>query len=131
MDSKTFRIETEFDVAKIVLEASKIAKEIGFNKSKQNIIATVVSELGNNIIRHAQRGNITLSMITEGLIKGVEIIAKDNGPGIEDISKALTNYYSTKNSLGLGLPAVKRLMDDLTIDSEKGKGTLIIAKKWI
>jgi serine/threonine-protein kinase RsbT len=61
---------------------------------------------------------------------GLLIIASDEGPGIADISLALQDGYSTSRSLGLGLPGVRRLMDEFSIDSEVGKGTTVTLKKW-
>ena len=56
--------------------------------------------------------------------------APDRGPGIEDLGRALEDGYSTAGRLGLGLPGVKRLMDDFEICSAPGMGTTVIARKW-
>jgi len=58
------------------------------------------------------------------------LLASDNGPGIADIDKALQDGYSTTGSLGFGLPGVKRLMDEIEIDSQPNRGTTIRARKW-
>jgi serine/threonine-protein kinase RsbT len=58
------------------------------------------------------------------------IVASDDGPGIRDIRMAMRDGFSTSGSLGLGLPGVRRLMDDFEIVSEQGKGTTITVKKW-
>ncbi len=57
--------------------------------------------------------------------------SKDQGPGIENIELALQDGYSTTNSLGLGLPGVRRLMDDFEIQSVLGKGTTVTTTKWL
>jgi serine/threonine-protein kinase RsbT len=61
---------------------------------------------------------------------GIKVIAQDNGPGIEDIAKALEENYSTGRSLGLGLPGVKRMVDEFDIETAVGKGTRIQVVKW-
>ncbi|WP_051018592.1 ATP-binding protein [Saprospira grandis] len=51
------------------------------------------------------------------------MVAIDQGPGIEDIETALQDSFSTSGTLGLGLPGVRRMMDEFNIKSEFGKGT--------
>lgn len=131
IETTDHNIETEFDVAKVSIGSSKLAQKIGFSSSKQNIVATIVSELGKNILHHAQHGSITLNIITDEKRIGIEIHAIDQGPGIEDIALAMTDHYSTRHTLGLGLSAIKRMSDDLKIDTEIGKGTHVIATKWV
>jgi len=58
------------------------------------------------------------------------VIADDEGPGIADIRQALRDGFSTSGSLGLGLPGVRRLMDEFEITSQLGKGTTVMVKKW-
>jgi serine/threonine-protein kinase RsbT len=58
------------------------------------------------------------------------LIVEDHGPGIADIDRAMQPGYTTGNGLGLGLPGAKRLMDEMEIESEAGKGTKITVKKW-
>ena len=130
-DAKNYIIKNELDVARVVLESSQLAKKIGFTASKQHLIATIVSELGRNILHHAKQGQVILYTIKKDNNTGIEILAKDEGPGIENIANAMKDHYSTKNSLGLGLPAVKRMSDEFTLETAIGKGTSIIAIKWL
>ena len=58
------------------------------------------------------------------------IIASDQGPGIVDIRQALRDGFSTSGSFGLGLPGVRRLMDEFEISSAPGQGTRVMVKKW-
>ena len=71
-----------------------------------------------------------LSLVTNGDRQGVVIIARDQGPGIKDVSRALEDGYSTSGGLGLGLPGARRLMDDFDVSSNVGKGTTVTMKKW-
>jgi serine/threonine-protein kinase RsbT len=58
------------------------------------------------------------------------VVARDHGPGIADIEQAMRDGYSTGNSLGLGLPGAKRLMDDFEIVSTAAEGTTVTMRKW-
>jgi len=106
-----------------------VAAQLGFSSTDQTLIATAISEVARNILLYAQRGEIIVRPVQNGK-SGITIIAHDEGPGIPDINLALRNGYSTSNSLGLGLPGTKRIMDEFTIVSEVGKGTTITVKKW-
>ena len=94
------------------------------------IIATAISEVARNIVVYANRGEIVLSAVQQGTRRGVLVIARDQGPGIPDIPRAMRDGFSTGKSLGLGLPGAKRLMDEFEIASEVGKGTTITMRKW-
>ena len=104
---------------------------IGFGENICQMIATAVSELANNIIKYAGSGEILLTRITGGSQMGIEVIARDRGPGIEDIQKAMADHYSSGNTLGLGLPGVKRMMDEFELTSEPGKRTMVTIRKWL
>ncbi|MDJ0804447.1 MAG: anti-sigma regulatory factor [Desulfobacterales bacterium] len=133
MDSKQIRIPVrdETGTAWSVLEARKAAATIGFDEVFCQMIATAVSELANNIVKYAGAGEILIDRIDAGRRAGIEVAAKDRGPGIEDIQQAMADHYSSGNTLGLGLPGVKRMMDDFEILSEPGKGTTVTVRKWL
>lgn len=124
-------VRDETGVAWSVMETRKAAKAIGFNDIFCQMIATAVSELANNIIKYAGRGEIILERIVVKNRAGMEVIARDSGPGIEDIQKAMADHYSTGDTLGLGLPGVKRMMDEFELTSEPGKRTTVTIRKWL
>lgn len=72
-----------------------------------------------------------MSYLEEGSKRGILIIARDAGPGISNIEQALVDGYSSSGGLGLGLPGIKRLMSELQIISQPGKGTTLIMKRWV
>ena len=135
MDLSFDRIELEVsnssDNAQVVFTARKMLMGIGFDEIRQYLIASAVSELSTNIIRYAGSGLVTLSRIRNGQGTGLEVIAEDRGPGIADIDRALTENVSTGSGLGLGLPSVKRIMDEFDIRSQPGQGTRVRAVKWM
>ena len=125
-----FIICKETDVARATYVTRLFAEEVGFNSVMQTMIATAVAELATNIVKYAGRGYITVGMISQMGQPGIEVIAEDQGPGIVDRVKAMSDHFSTSHSLGLGLPSVKRLMDEFIMDSSEGLGTKIVARKW-
>jgi len=107
-----------------------LAAEAGFTGSELTVIATAISEVARNIVNYAQTGEICIQQVKSGKQIGLLIVASDRGPGIADVALALQDGYSTSNGLGLGLPGVKRLMDEFEIVSEVGVGTTVTMRKW-
>ena len=93
-------------------------------------VVTAALELGSNILKYAGRGVLRARWLVQGHQRGVELEAEDEGPGIPDVARALQDRFSTSGSLGLGLPGVRRLMDDFLIDTEVGRGTRVRVRKW-
>ncbi len=60
---------------------------------------------------------------------GLELVFEDHGPGIANVELAMQEGFTTGNGLGLGLPGSKRLMDQMEVFSEVGKGTTVIVRK--
>ena len=106
------------------------ATELGFSSGDATLIATAISELARNIVAYAKKGLITLQVVNGSNRQGISVTASDDGPGIPDIRQALRDGFSTSGSLGLGLPGVRRLMDEFEITSQPGRGTTVVVKKW-
>jgi serine/threonine-protein kinase RsbT len=107
-----------------------LAAELGFSAVDATFLATAISELARNIVTYARRGEITLKAIRDSTRDGIMVIASDRGPGILDIKQALRDGFSTSGSLGLGLPGVRRLMDEFEIKSRPDRGTIVTIRKW-
>jgi serine/threonine-protein kinase RsbT len=60
----------------------------------------------------------------------VKVVARDEGPGIADLERALTDGYTTGGGLGLGLPGARRLVDEFDIQTGPGQGTTVTLVKW-
>jgi serine/threonine-protein kinase RsbT len=124
-------IRTEMDARSTVLESTLYCQEAGFAETPSRIIATAVSELTRNILKYAGTGEIRLRRVKEMGRRGVEIEANDRGPGIPDCEAAMNDHFSSGGTLGLGLPGVKRMMDEFSLESTLGEGTRVTARKWI
>lgn len=123
-------INSDADIVSARQQGRSLARELGFSLVDQTVIATAISELARNIVEYAKRGEIEIGEIGDGRRRGMMVVARDSGPGMADVSVAMQDGYSTSNSLGLGLPGTRRMMDDFDIVSQVGKGTTITVKKW-
>jgi serine/threonine-protein kinase RsbT len=123
-------INSDQDIVSARQKGRLMATELGFSTGDATLIATAISELARNIVSYARTGQITLKIVNGMNRQGISVIATDHGPGITDIRQALRDGFSTSGSLGLGLPGVRRLMDDFEITSQPGKGTTVAVKKW-
>jgi serine/threonine-protein kinase RsbT len=125
------KVTNEWDIVSARQLGRDLAKEMGFNSVDQARITTAISELARNIYLYTDTGKICVVDVINFSKKGLEITAIDEGPGIEDLRKVMQDGYSTSGGLGAGLPGIKRLMDEFTIDSTVGNGTVITAVKWL
>jgi serine/threonine-protein kinase RsbT len=124
-------VRNEWDIVSARQLGRNMAKELGFGSVDQARITTAISELARNIYLYAGRGKICIEPIDQLGRKGLRIVALDNGPGIREIRKVMEDGYTTSGGLGAGLPGVKRLMDEFSIESTVDVGTEISATKWL
>ena len=123
-------VSGDADVVQVLLRVREESGRAGLAESDRARAMTAASELATNILKYAGRGTITVRVIADVGRSGLEIVAEDRGPGIADVEAALRDHYSTSGTLGLGLPGVRRLMDEFEIDSAPGRGTRVRARKW-
>lgn len=123
-------INSDADTVTARQQGRALAAQLGLSSGDQALVATAISELARNIVEYAQRGEIILELAERGNRRGVVVIARDEGPGIPDIERAMQDGFTTGHGLGLGLPGARRLMDEFEIASVVGKGTTVIVKKW-
>ncbi|WP_432353173.1 anti-sigma regulatory factor [Sporosarcina sp. A2] len=132
MDNRSsVEIFTEWDIVAARQLGRNEAKNSGFGTVDQARITTAISELARNIYLYAGKGKIEIERLSIDGMKGMTIIASDEGPGIPDLRRVMEDGFTTSGGLGAGMPGVKRLMDDFKVESEVGKGTTITATKWL
>lgn len=131
VDAERFEIARPLDLQLAVLRSQRSALLRGASDLERSVVATIVSELGSNMLKYAVRGTVELERLRSGDGPGVQITARDAGPGIADVALALTDHYSSGRTLGLGLPGVRRMADELEIVSTPGGGTTVhVRKRW-
>ncbi len=130
VDVLRIRIESDADIARARRLGRALAKTLPFTTTDLSTISTVVAELARNMFSFATEGEIQISVADRDARKGLKIVAQDAGPGIHDTKLALVDGFSTAGRSGLGLPSVKRLVDEFEIRSELGVGTSITVHKW-
>jgi serine/threonine-protein kinase RsbT len=123
-------INSDNDIVKARQNCRALATTLGFSNTDQTLIATAISELARNVVEYAQHGEIVMFPIQEDGKSGICVIVSDDGPGIMDVAQAMQDGYSSRRSLGLGLPGTKRIVDEFEINSTVGSGTTIKIKKW-
>jgi serine/threonine-protein kinase RsbT len=123
-------ISSEVDVMLARQKGRALAAGLRFSAVDLALIATAISELARNVISYAESGEIVIRRIERDGNCGVEVVVHDRGPGIDNIDRAIQDGYSTSGGLGLGLPGVRRLMDEFEIVSRRGGGTTVTVTKW-
>jgi RNA polymerase sigma factor (sigma-70 family) len=128
-DEVCISIDGDPDIVKARQTAREIAARAGFTGSDLTLLATAVSEVARNIVRFAEHGSISVELLQQPR-PGIRVTARDRGPGITDVERAMSDGFSTEQGLGLGLPGARRLVDEFEITSERGRGTTVILTKW-
>jgi serine/threonine-protein kinase RsbT len=125
-------IAAEADLIRVRQALRAAAQQAGLGLVDTTKLITAGSELARNILTYAtaSRGTLRAELVTSRGRRGVRATFSDDGPGIEDVDKALTDGYSTSGSLGLGLPGAGRLTDEMTVATGPGQGTTVVITKW-
>ena len=108
--------------------ATVVAEHEGLSADAAAKAAIVASELGSNLLKHAQRGELHITGLSGRGHRGVEILSIDRGPGIVNLGDSLRDGHSTTGTSGTGLGAVRRLSDEFDIFSQPGKGTILVSQ---
>jgi serine/threonine-protein kinase RsbT len=118
------------DVVRVRQEVRNRAVAAGFSLVDQTKIVTAASEIARNTVDYGGGGTVRLQLLRDGIRRGIRLIFEDKGPGIIDVSLALSDGYTTGTGLGLGLGGAKRLCNEFDIQSAPGKGTKIVLARW-
>jgi serine/threonine-protein kinase RsbT len=130
MTKDTMQIVREQDVVPFRNRVRELSTKIGMSLVNQTKLITAASELVRNMLKYANGGKITLEIVSKNGQNGVRLTFADEGPGIENISQAMLDGFSTGKSLGLGLPGAKRLVNEFDIKSVVGTGTTVTVTHW-
>ena len=124
----TVAIDESSQVGEARRSAAAVAAQVGLSETDAGKFAILATEAATNIAKHAGRGEIVLRSIETADVRGAELVAIDNGPGIADLDRALHDGYSTAGSSGTGLGAFSRLATRFDIFTVGGGGTVLAAR---
>ena len=124
-------IESDNDVVTARQRARELAAMVDLTSTDQTLLATAISEVARNITTYAKRGEVLLSIVRDnGGREGIRVVARDRGPGIENVDLAMQDGYTSGGGLGLGLPGARRLVDEFDIETAPSEGTTVTLVKW-
>jgi serine/threonine-protein kinase RsbT len=123
-------VTTDQDVVRVRQLVRTVAVSVKLSLVDQTKVVTAASELARNTLVYGGGGIVEVDRVENGRRPGIRIVFTDQGPGIADLSLALTDGYTTGGGLGLGLSGARRLVDEFDIDTEVGQGTSITVTKW-
>tara|TARA_Y100000296_G_scaffold50974_2_gene58463 strand:- start:2361 stop:2771 length:411 start_codon:yes stop_codon:yes gene_type:complete len=123
-------LQTDEDVVRLRKAVRDHLVRLGFSLVEQTKMVTAASELARNTLRYGGGGEALIEELNNGSKRGLRLVFADQGPGIADLTLALTDGYTTGGGLGLGLSGAKRLADEFDIDTAPGAGTKVSIIKW-
>jgi serine/threonine-protein kinase RsbT len=127
---ETIPLRSSDDVVRVRQAVRARAVAAGFSLVDQTKIVTAASEIGRNTIDYGGGGAMRIEVLLDGARRGVRLTFTDQGPGIPDLARAMTDGYSTGSGLGLGLSGAKRLSNDFDVKSAPGQGTTVMLARW-
>ena len=128
--SGTIAIQTEQDVVASRQRVRELTQQLKFSLVDQTKTITAVSELARNTLIHGGGGQMHWEKLEQGARVGLRLSFEDQGPGIADTRLALTDGWTSKSGMGLGLPGSKRLVNEFELHSAPGQGTRVVITKW-
>ena len=123
-------VRAQHDVVNVRQVVRSWCLAIGMGLVDLTKMVTAASEIARNTVEYGGGGTLTLEELRDGLKSGVRLIFEDQGPGIADLPRAMTDGYTTGTGMGLGLGGTKRLVDEFDIASTPGAGTRVAITKW-
>jgi signal transduction histidine kinase len=126
-------VRRESDIVKVRERVRRLTREMGFDSTTQIKITTAVSEVTRNIYEYAKSGAISLALAERGEAFGLQVTARDDGPGIDEamLRSIMRGSYQSTSGLGVGLSGTRKLMDEFDIQTDKGEGTRVTLVKWM
>ena len=123
-------VKESSQVADVRRKATSLATQIGLDETQVGSCAILATEMSTNLVKHAKEGEIFLRLLVDGSLHGIEIVAIDRGPGMENVGRAFQDGHSTAGSSGNGLGAIGRIASEFDVHSLPGRGTGLVARIW-
>ncbi|HEY1795274.1 MAG TPA: anti-sigma regulatory factor [Stellaceae bacterium] len=128
--SEVITVATSDDVVRVRQAVRTKAVATRFSLVDQTKIITAASEIARNTVDYGGGGTLLIETLREGTRNGLRLTFADQGPGIEDLDRAMTDGYTTGNGLGLGMSGAKRLCNEFQVKSTPGHGTIVTLARW-
>ena len=107
--------------------AQRLAEAYHFDQTLVGRIGIVATELANNLVRHAGRGELLIQALCDGEDVTIELVSIDRGPGMQ-VERCMRDGYSTGGTTGTGLGAISRLSTLFDVHSTEGQGTVAVSR---
>jgi anti-sigma regulatory factor (Ser/Thr protein kinase) len=120
-------VREQSDVGGARRHAVTLATNAGFGETETGRVALVATELANNLVRHANGGELLLQIVQNGDTREVELLSIDRGPGM-NIANTLRDGFSSGGTAGQGLGAIQRLSEEFDVYSHPGLGCVVLAR---
>ena len=128
--SEQVAVRGQHDIVNVRQVVRSWSLNVGLGLVDLTKLVTAASEIARNTVEYGGGGMLQIEELRDGLRQGVRLVFEDQGPGIPDIQRAMTDGYTTGNGMGLGLGGTKRLVDEFDISSTPGAGTRVSITKW-
>jgi len=129
-DLYSFEILEHSQITEMRRIVCAFARSLEFDETQIGKLGIAVSEAAENILKHAGGGEFLVRSVDCEGISGIELLAVDSGPGMDDIAGSMKDSYSAGGTLGIGLGAIKRLSSFFDIYSVPGRGTAVLFRLW-
>lgn len=130
LKSDIMPLRSEQDIVLARQAVRKLTQELSFSIVDQTKFVTAASEIARNTLIYGGGGELNWQVLQDGLRKGIRLTFSDQGPGIPDISQAMTDGWTSGSGLGMGLSGTKRLVNEFEIESAPGRGTKVVITRW-
>jgi serine/threonine-protein kinase RsbT len=129
-ESEELAISGDDDVVRVRQLVRTYAQQVKLSLVEQTKVVTATSELARNTLTYGGGGTARIAVVNDGRRSGIRATFHDEGPGIPDVTQALTDGWSSGKGLGLGLSGARRLVDEFDLHTEVGRGTRVTVVKW-
>ena len=123
-------VRSEQAVVLVRQAVRRLTQELGFSLVDQTKMVTAASELARNAVVHGRGGHLRWEIVDDGARQGLRLTFVDEGPGIANLTLAMTDGWTSGDGLGMGLSGAKRLVNEFSIDSAPGRGTRVTILRW-
>ena len=123
-------LATEQDIVMSRQTVRKLTQQISFSLVDQTKMITAASELSRNTVVYGGGGEMRWQIVTKGPKTGLRLAFEDKGPGIPDLTLALTDGWTSGKGMGVGLSGSRRLVNEFDIRTAVGEGTCVTITRW-